>query len=315
MKKNRLLVPVSAFVVGIFASLAIFNVLKSYSPSREPIENPNWVQVGSVQTVTGQVESRKPKSLKFASVTSGHQLHSGEVILTQAASEAIVILEGGASLKIEAGSRLAAETDATRAGAVVATVIEGDVQVLSPGKTGSLRLFKDGKQVAVAEMQGTTEGNPVVRPPDLGTEPVEEDTAPVVEAPLPETSAPSSSAGSATSSSGSARSQGTPSVGDSTSITNDEIRRRLRSQSPFFQRCYLTYLNRTANSNTPSEGGTVTVAFVIQPSGKVHEAKIVRTDFQDATLNNCVVETVERTSFRAFASNAVPVLEFPVTLK
>ena len=314
MKKNRLLVPISALVVGIFASLAIYNVLKDYSPSREPITNPNWVQVGSVQTVTGQVESRKPKALSFGPVASGHELHSGEVILTQAASEAIVILEGGSSLKIESGSRLAAETDATRSGSVVATVIEGDVQVLSPGKTGSLRLFKDGKEIAVAEMQATSEGNPVVRPPDLGTEPVEEDTAPVVEAPLPEASSPTSSSGS-TPSSSSARGKGTPSVGDSTSITNDEIRRRLRSQSPFFQRCYLTYLNRTANANTPSEGGTVTVGFVIQPSGKVHEAKIVRTDFKDATLNNCVVETIERTSFRAFASNAVPVLEFPVTLK
>jgi hypothetical protein len=100
-------------------------------------------------------------------------------------------------------------------------------------------------------------------------------------------------------------------------LTNSDIVHQLRSQSGFFQRCYLNYLHRTEAKNDALEGvgGVVTLGFVIQSNGKVAEAKIVKSDFKDSTLHNCLTEVVERTVFRGFRGNPVPVLEFPIALQ
>ncbi|MES2855611.1 MAG: TonB family protein [Bdellovibrionota bacterium] len=92
-------------------------------------------------------------------------------------------------------------------------------------------------------------------------------------------------------------------------VSNDEIRTSLRAQTAFFQRCYLAYINRSGTG-----AGSIVVAFTVSQAGKVRDAKILRTTFNDSTLNSCVLETVERTSFRAFEGDDVPVLEFPIEL-
>lgn len=256
--------------------------------------------VGEVTDIVGQADHRLPKSMEFAPLTVGALVVSGELILTHDASQVTLSFSKGASVRLEPGSRLVAEKDSSHAGSSIATVLEGEAVVLTFADTpDAFRLFKNGRDITSGTQGPATVASGRILPHVANEAVVVTATTPA-ETPTP---APLSH------------------VSDETgvqvsldSLSNEEIRKALRSAGGFFQRCYLTYLNRVKPGVT-TRASTITVGFIISNMGKVRDAKIVRTDIADTVLNNCIIETVQRTPFRAFKAADIPILEFPIELR
>ncbi len=274
--------------------------------------------LGEVVSIVGEADQRAKAQMIFETLVAGSQLNDGELIVVHEASQVTLKFNGGSSVRLQPGARLVAEHDSSRAaGAVLATLLDGDADVLTNGTSGSFRLIKNGRDVTVGGSTGSTAPDAVVV---SGTSRVFQSasgrrsggdsvsigivtaTTPI-ETPLP-------------------LPQTTPRMGDESvdqvsvdSLSNEEIRKALRSEGGFFSRCYLNYLSRVKPSAAALKSTTITVGFVILNSGKSRDAKVVRSDFNDVVLNNCVLETVERTPFRAFRAPDIPVLEFPIELK
>lgn len=297
---SRTKAAVSVGCLFLFAAMIFFGRSK-----REVVPAAAALAIGTVESIVGNAEHRLPAKSEFSPLAEGASLASGELIFAHEASQVQLAFRGGASVRLQPGARLVGENDPAYQDAVLATVIEGDVDVLSPGAPHTFRLFKDGRDVTLAN--ANERAAPVIvsgggRRFPRGGGAVSEA---VVTASTPAESPPPQPVARASDETGDSSS--------ADSLSNDEIRHALRSAGGFFQRCYLTYLNRV--KTPPTGASTITVGFTISSSGKVRDAKIVRSDFTDAVLNNCIVETVERTSFRAFKSADIPVLEFPIELR
>jgi len=284
----------AAVIVGCLFVFLVFFI------SGRHTERPRatGASIGSVTALVGDADARPPGSMVFEKLLVDASVLSGELIVVHEASQ-VTLGFGAASIRLQPGARLVAERDPTHGtGAVLATLLDGDADVLTSSPL--FRLVKNGREVI-----RSSEAPTLVR---TGAAPeVAKPSEVVVTASTPiETPPPAQ----------------TPTVrmGDETgdtaskdSLSNEEIRRALAVQSGFYRRCYLTYVNRA--KPTKIGGETVTVGFVISNNGKVRDAKVVRSTVDDPVLTKCVLETVERTPFRAFKASDIPVLEFPIELK
>lgn len=264
--------------------------------------------IGKFISVTGDVERRLPETTQRMPAKPGDNFRSGELLFTERASETEIEFENGVRLRIEPGSRFVTEIDRANPDVMNATIIEGSATTLFSGKSGMFRLFKEGREVPLSE----DSRNPVpVVPVVVGSQPVAQPTASLNRESVVITASTPSQIKDASP---------TPQpqlknllekkgVASSGTISNDEIRASLRAQTSFFQRCYLAYINRQGTGS-----GSIVVAFTINNTGKVSGGKILRSTFNDSTLNACVLEAVERASFRAFDGEPIPVLEFPIDL-
>ncbi len=253
--------------------------------------------IGYVSRLLGDADVRPRGSLTFEKLRADSQLTGGELVVVHEASQ-VTLGFGQATIRLQPGARLVAERDSSKgSGAVVATLQSGDADILTSSPL--FRLIKNGKEIS----QGSTasEPAPLVKggkpAPHAGvviaaTQPLESPTP--VQPPT-------------------ARLNDETDATSKESLSNEEIRRAVAAQSGFYRRCYLTYLNRAQQSSPAGE--TITVGFVIANSGKVRDAKLVRSTVNDAVLTKCILETVERTPFRAFKASDIPVLEFPIELK
>lgn len=304
-------VQLSAVTIGFVTALAAFNLLRRCDNSDLQADK-NLKKIGEIQSVTGQVERRLPKSVKIETVPGPRSLHNQDLIITQNDSSAVLILgSSGTTLKLGENTRFIAELDPAHQDALIGTLLDGSAQVLNPGKSDSFRLFRDGREIALENLNRTLV--PVI--------PAESQTPPAVQA----TATPGLiiTATRPDEPTGSPRPAATPITSgedeNATSrevLTDQDIIRQLRGQTGFFQRCYLNYIHRNQKPGAEvGPGGTVIVSFVIQSNGKVTEAKIVRSDFKDSTLHNCINEVIGRTLFKGFKGNPIPVLEFPISLQ
>lgn len=292
--------------------LVIFMSRKTDRPQRLRSEN-----VATIISIVGEADHRAPGALNFESLPSGWSVVSGELVAVHEASQVTLKFLGGTTVRLQPGSRLVAERDSTRAaGAVLATLLAGDADILEVGEAGSFRLMKSGHDISVTgSLKATAPDSVVVSGVRLfpaparplgGTGSVVITATTPIETPAPLLQ-PSSRMGDE---------HGEQVSADS--LSNEEIRRALAAERGFFSRCYLTHLNRAKSADVTgsvNRSTTITLGFIISNSGKIRDAKIVRSDFNDAVLNNCVLESVERTPFRAFKGSDIPVLEFPIELK
>ncbi|MES2965169.1 MAG: AgmX/PglI C-terminal domain-containing protein [Bdellovibrionota bacterium] len=283
-------------LVAVLVGFGFYNHYRRASPHEAP---SGLIAVGVVTAVSGSVEHRWPGRIEIMPLEAGATLHVGELVRTNERSMATLSLKNGAQIKVLPDSQVVAEFDATREGSTRVTIVSGDAEITKPGPNGLFRLYKEGREV--------TDGRNLeaIVIPQLGSAPSVANAVPrgqevvtattPVESPTPGPLAAKPKDGKPT---------------DLSTLTNDEIRRTFAKNTGFFQRCYLSHLSRKGTSPAHS----VTIGFTIQPTGKVAQAKVVRSEFEDSTLNKCVVETVERTSFRPFTGEAIPILEFPVEL-
>jgi hypothetical protein len=237
-------------------------------------------------------------------------LFNQDLVITHAGSNAVLILRTqGTTIRLNENSRFVAELDATREGGVLGTILDGTVTILNPGKAGSFRLFREGREISLNDTEKLVV--PVLSDSPTTAPPAPEATPSlVITATLPDEAATPVPRPAA---------QTAPATGETSDLlTNDDILRQLRSQTSFFQRCYLNFIHRErakSGAGTPAPTGIVTVSFDVQPTGKVNDASLVRSDFSDSVLNNCVLEVIGRTQFKTFKGEAVPVQQFPISLQ
>lgn len=116
----------------------------------------------------------------------------------------------------------------------------------------------------------------------------------------------------------------------SSTLTNDDIRSQMKAQAGGFQKCYVSMVNRMSEAAATAESGAgdgeprdagelprgeTLVSFKILASGKVTEAKVLRSPFQDELFDRCLVEALGRVRFRPFQGATIPVAEFPIVLE
>lgn len=318
---KKLVIPLTALVIATAAAAAGFRLLQNWN---DPISGSSseLTEIGSITSATGEVSSRPPLASGFQPIQAAKPLYNQELLLTGHASEAVFELKSGAVLRLHENARLVAELDASRTKAIVITLLDGQVSLVNAGAEGLLRIFREGKELDLAALQGRTGSGPTsgsapiisVSPPALSTPTEDEGQIFVASTPAetPEASPSPSSADLEPSS------EKLPLVSET--LTDDEIVTQLKKQTGFFQRCYLTFINRKqttsgASQQTAGASGVVIVGFTIQGSGRVKETRVVRSDFNDATLHKCILEVIERTPFRPFASDEIPVEEFPIALR
>jgi hypothetical protein len=264
-------------------------------------------EVGRIESVSGEVSRRLPGNVQFESVVSPQPLLNQELLQSQRASEAVVVLKTGTKIRMGEGSRFVVETDMSRADSLIGTVIEGTVSVVEPGDANRFRLFQQGREVPLSATGGTISSS--ANDDRFEDQPIDVAGGLVITATTPDETAPTPAP---------SESVAPPRPGSSADVlTNEDILRNLRAQTGFFQRCYLTFIHRSQSQSPQNEAatGTVVVSFRIEPSGRIPEATIARSDFSDQILHRCITEVIERTRFKAFSSKPIPVLEFPITLQ
>ncbi|HVK60738.1 MAG TPA: AgmX/PglI C-terminal domain-containing protein [Bdellovibrionales bacterium] len=298
---RKLIIPFSVFLIAALTAIFAFRTSDSAK---------GLIKVGRIDSIEGDVTMKLPGSVKTEPAHAKQDLYSGQLIFTERASQAVLSLNGGTSVRVEPATRFTAEADRAIEGLIAGTVVEGSVTLITQGEAGTFKLFKDGREVALDTDLGVR--IPVVQVPinagaTTASAPEAEKAVVVSEAtPNPEVESTPTPAPAPIDFANTKGAQ------PNAPLTNDEIRSELRGQTPFFQRCYLAYVNRSGLD--AQKAGVITVGFTIGTNGKVKAANLIRSDFKDSTLNNCLVESIGRTSFRAFDGDDIPVLEFPIDL-
>jgi competence CoiA-like predicted nuclease len=95
------------------------------------------------------------------------------------------------------------------------------------------------------------------------------------------------------------------------SLGDDDINRVMHNQTSFLHRCYINYMFRTQKLD-PS--GQVVLSFLIEPSGKVKDTKVVSSPIADEQLNHCLTDVINRANFKEFSAQAVFVQAYPIHL-
>lgn len=322
-----------AVAIGLASSLAAFNALKSCEPNTATHQQK---VIGHLSASSGQVERRLPGATTVQSAPEAEAIVNQEMIITQNAAGVTIALEpDGPTLRLNENSRFIPELDASHPAAFLGTLLDGSVTLLNPGKLGLFRLFQDGREIPINANTKTVASSGTV-PTLAPAAPITTVTTAATAGDMPNPTASPAAGVTITASHIEENVVPTPArlskedLEPSDILGNDDIIHTIKSQSGLLQRCYLSYIHRagqapnqpqpaTANPSpamgSASATGAVTLAFLIQNNGKVSDAKLVRSDFSDTTLNNCVTEVIERTRFKPFKGSAIPVLEFPVTLQ
>jgi TonB family protein len=307
-RRPGILLGVGLGLIGLL--VALYLVLRHFG------QDPGGLTtlVGKIDSVQGTVTARLARTLEFKPVLGSQPLFSQEVLQTDQ-GEAILTLQTQTQIKVTEATKFVVETDATRADALIGTILEGKVIILNPGVEGRFRLIQQGREMPL-DRAIVNQPNVVsaIKPAPISGLVITATTPNENEEPLPESSGSSAVPSRATPD---------PTVASDV-LTNEDIVRQLRGQTGFFQRCYLGYINRVRGDKASVEGGfsaqtpvagTIGVSFKVQSNGRVNDAKITRSEFKDEILHRCVIEVVERARFKPFAGDAVPVLEFPIRLQ
>lgn len=311
MMKQPLALHISAIIIGLAVATGLFFWLKE-AEFRTP---PKLLVIGYMTSIEGRLDHRLPNTVRTKIVSGPAPLHHQELLITQRASSAeLSFPTADALVRLHESTRFIAERDPHREDAIIATILDGAVTVQKVGKKDLIKFYKAGRELKL-EGDGTM---------TLGVE-----SAPALSAksqPLPENedefrvivTATTKPADSSKPEGAAMDSRTEP---NSDILTNEDIIRQLRAQSGFFQRCYLNHIHREQAKagesivGTPASSGTIVTSFTIQTTGKVTDAKVIRSDFKDSILHSCVAEVLERTTFRGFKGEPVPVREFPISFQ
>lgn len=329
-------------IVAVLAAIVIAFTAREFFKDPEVTTNSDHAfsgpLVGEIQTLEGQVLIRPPRGTRFEAAKPG-PYRAESVLQTQAASAAVIEFRPGPTLRLLENSRLVTELDSSRDGAIQATILAGEVTVLSPGSNPLFTLVHNGVPIPLQEGAATdpmARTVPLIRiGPESGVIPGAGASADLEEKLEVEKESEMATTPSTDLDSINPQSSPTPSDGrpktlpakvvatDSSgllrsTLTNDDIRTQVRSQAGSFQKCYVTMVNRMSESGRSAGAlpkGETIVGFKILPTGKVEEHHVIRSPFKDATFDRCLAEAVGRLRFRQFQGAAIPVGEFPIVLE
>lgn len=84
------------------------------------------------------------------------------------------------------------------------------------------------------------------------------------------------------------------------------IKENLDGQRGFLNRCYAKFL-----ATNPEGKGKIVIGFILEPTGKSSEIKILTSSFSDRDIEACVMSVIERTPFKRFDGDSIYVT-YPV---
>lgn len=321
-----------AVLAALIAAYGMNQYLRGGSRSDSQGRGFSGPIVAEIQTVEGQVLIRPPRGTRFEPATAG-PLRAESVVQTQAASAAVIEFRPGPTLRLLENSRIVAEIDTSRDGAIQATVLAGEVSVLNPGTNPLFVLLHQGREInfrdGVTPMPRMV---PLIQigetlEPGLETEASQDlqekleiesetelATAPTVDLEaldpvdprqktLPKKATPA----------------GKKQMGLlGSTLTNDDIRTQVRSQAGSFQKCYVTMVNRMSEAGARVGSlprGEIIVSFKILSTGKTEAARVLKSPFKDQIFERCITQALERLRFRQFQGATIPIAEFPIVLE
>ena len=139
-------------VVAVVAICVILLGVFLYSRRNDPAVAAGSEVVGSIDSVTGQVQTRIARTLDFNPVllapSKTQALHSQELVQADKDSAAVLTLNSGTSLQLSEETKFVAEIDASRPGSLIGTILEGHATVLAAGKPNLFRLFSQGARTS-----------------------------------------------------------------------------------------------------------------------------------------------------------------------
>ena len=279
-------------VSGIAAALLIAAAFLFLLPSSKKA-----AAVGNIAMATGESLLREVGSTTDKPFTAPRELLAQEALSTGPDGQIQVEFLSGLQLLLEPNSRLVAEFDSGSQQQINATVLAGSVKFLKKIKGNSVRVYKDGVELTGEAAAGLA---PLIISGSDSAEPKDEAAISIAQSDEPSPTATPPVAKSETE------------QNDDSTLSNDEIQRAIVSKRSLFQRCYLSYLQRTKDMTV---AGRMVIGFEIENDGHVRSQKLVSSPFQDNTLHSCILEVIARISFSPFDGAKIVVQEFPIDLK
>jgi hypothetical protein len=221
--------------------------------------------------------------------------HAQEALSTGPDGSALLEFSSGTKLRVQPNSRLVAMFESAAQTSVVITVLLGGVDFLS--EDPQVHVFKNGQQLTKSQPSTFA---PLIISAAKGSESALPDEPSVSVAQADDTPTPRPHA------------QSTEPEGEANTLSNDQIAQSITAKTAYFQRCYLGFLQR---NKKVAPTGQIVISFQIENNGQVASQKLVRSDFEDQALNNCVLEVISRTTFMSFSGARINVGEFPITLQ
>lgn len=341
--KKRRVQQVVSIAISLMAALAMASYLNSENATNDsPSVVLEGAVVGELQSFEGTVQIRPPKSTRFFPAATG-PLVAEALIQTQSSSAAIIEFRPGPTIRLLANSRLVAELDPSQDGVINATLVAGEFTVLNPGTSKTFTIsqngiplnYADGQIVRTVPLIPVTASEDFLAAEDSAADIAEKleadrdselSTVSQPEAPQP-VGTPTNGQSDRTSATSSAAKDAIAEMSTSnpglirSTLTNDDIRSQVKSQAGSLQKCYVTMVNRmsettdSANSKGELPRGEIRVSFKILSSGKIEEARVLESPFQDQTFERCTAEALGRMRFRPFQGPTIPVGDFPIVLE
>jgi hypothetical protein len=234
---------------------------------------------------------------------AGYKIFSGDTLTALEAEEpgeAIVGLEGGGQFELRAPARLVVES-VKGVSPILITLQNGRLDFRETPPAGRVTVdstemrYDPAGRVIVDALQAPITGEEALvtgTTPETATE-LKPELKPKETAEKPEV--PATGAGE--------------SEVDPNSLSDDYIQNVVRSQKPFFNRCYAEYI-----SQNPKSKGVINMAFTIQPQGQVSDVRVIGGSIQDKRLHKCLMGVVERCRFRKFSAEAI-VVNYPIQIE
>lgn len=91
-----------------------------------------------------------------------------------------------------------------------------------------------------------------------------------------------------------------------TRLTHKMIQDLLNNAKVQFYKCYSQLLQKT-----PGVNGQASIAFMIQPTGRVSQPEITSSSLSDSQFKKCLIGVIERVEFPPFSGNTIST-EFPI---
>lgn len=318
---------VLAALVAAYAMNSYLRDNRNNGDTRRALSGP---VVAELQSIEGQVLVRAPRGTRFETATAG-PLRAESVLQTQAASAAVIEFRPGPTLRLLENSRIVAEIDTSRDGAIQATLLAGEITVLNSGSNPLFVLLHNGQEVNFRD--GATPMPrmvPLIQIGETGASELDAQSGLEIEQETELATVPTVDLDSVGPSDSldprqktlpkkipaEARKKQMGLLGST--LTNDDIRTQVRSQAGSFQKCYVTMVNRMSEAGAKATAlprGEITVSFKILSTGKTEASRVLKSPFKDPTFERCVAQALERLRFRPFQGPTIPIAEFPIVLE
>lgn len=264
------------------------------------------VLVGASDRVTGQVYSKSPNS-ELHYLTGVQAIHDQDLLISDINSVLIFHLKSGSSFELKPQSKILIQKISAQAKSekeYSLSIIEGQLVLLSEQNTDKFEVSKDGHILSIDELKN--KGSI----PTLNIQNTKNNTLDIPNQKSDETIVLQKS-----------KKEDSPKIGSKTStqktesatnsLSNEDIHRVMRTQTSFLHRCFINY--KIKNKQLELKGQFI-LSFVIFPSGKVKNTKVVQSPYPDDQLEKCIADVIDRAQFKEFSGQEIGVEAYPLDI-